>query len=475
YFQNHPPFYDNNGYEPEYSNIYDHRGPYHVYTPYPIPPPYAASVPQYLPQVSPHQSVAVNQQSSTKRWISPSRKKITCIVVALIILAAAIIIAAVLCWHFLNTCEKRCGTSSKCVQASQWCDGTAQCPNGEDEAYCVRLFGPNFLLQAYSPTRATWLTVCFDDWISVYGPMVCRAMGYNSIYYYRFELEEVTTNLRGFASINTSVPFVKLYTSIRTRDFCPSRNVVSLRCIDCGISREPATSSRIVGGTPARIGDWPWQVSLQIKQSHVCGGSIITPEWIVTAAHCVYGSYSNTRQWTVYAGSTRKSSGQAFFVERIISHPMYNTDTKDYDIALMKLRTTLSFGMNIKPVCLPNAGMPWTDAQICWVSGWGNTYQGGTTSSVLMAARIPLIRSSLCNAPSVYNGAITSNMICAGYLTGGTDTCQGDSGGPLVTKTNNLWWLVGDTSWGSGCANPNKPGVYGNVTVFLEWIYHQMQ
>ncbi|XP_069801899.1 transmembrane protease serine 2 isoform X2 [Dendropsophus ebraccatus] len=472
-----PPYYDNNGYQPEYSNIYENQVPPNVYQPYPIPPPYVSPVPQYLPQVASHQTVAADQYANSKSWFSISRQKITCIIISILFTAAAVIIAAVLCWYFLTTqCEMRCGTSSSCVRASQWCDGTEDCPNGEDEAYCVRLYGPNFILQAYSPSKSAWLNMCYDDWQSMYGPKVCQAMGYKTSSYYNFFLEAVTSDLKAFASINTSVSFTKLYRSIRTRDYCPSGKVISLRCINCGLSTKSGTSSRIVGGTAARSGDWPWQVSLQIRQSHVCGGSIITPDWIVTAAHCVEGNYASASIWTVSAGSIDKSFGLMYSVERVIAHPNYNTETKDNDIALMKLKNSITFtATTIRPVCLPNTGMPWTSTQSCWISGWGYTKQGGTTSSVLMAAPIPLISSTTCNGPSVYNGAITSTMICAGFLAGGVDTCQGDSGGPLVTSTNSLWWLVGDTSWGSGCAQRNKPGVYGNVTVFLEWIYKQMQ
>ncbi|KAG8450156.1 hypothetical protein GDO86_002692 [Hymenochirus boettgeri] len=141
----------------------------------------------------------------------------------------------------------------------------------------------------------------------------------------------------------------------------------------------------------------------------------------------------------------------------------------------MRLTSPVTFNSAVQPVCLPNAGMMWPAGQSCWTTGWGALYEGGTSASNLNAAMVPLIDPGTCNNPTVYNGAISSTMICAGYLQGGIDSCQGDSGGPMVTKTNSLWWLVGDTSWGTGCANKNKPGVYGNVTEFLPWIYLQMQ
>ncbi|XP_018412946.1 PREDICTED: transmembrane protease serine 2 [Nanorana parkeri] len=478
-----PSYYDNRGYQGDHSNIYVtqvpynvNQPPYNVYASSPSPNHHASPVPHYLPNVSPHHSVPANQHVKSSGCGCAGRKRFVCIFATVCILVALAIIAAVLCWYFVTTsCERKCGTSDSCVKASQWCDGTADCPNGEDESYCARLYGDKFILQAYSSKKSAWMNVCFDDWINNYGIWTCQAIGYKSSSYYRTELQTVTSNLKGFVSINTSATFDKLYTSVRSRDYCPSGKVISLRCIDCGISTKNL-NSRIVGGTMAQSGDWPWQVSLQISRSHVCGGSIITPEWILTAAHCVEGKYAYPSQWSVYAGSTARSGGSVYYVERIIAHPNYNTETKHNDIALMKLKTSITFtSTTIKPVCLPNAEMPWSNTQSCWISGWGYTYQGGTTSSYLMAANVPLIDSKTCNRPSVYNGVITSSMICAGYLSGGIDTCQGDSGGPLVTKTNSLWWLVGDTSWGTGCANPNKPGVYGNVTVFLDWVYQQMQ
>ncbi|KAI4882599.1 hypothetical protein NFI96_005500, partial [Prochilodus magdalenae] len=152
------------------------------------------------------------------------------------------------------------------------------------------------------------------------------------------------------------------------------------------------------------------------------------------------------KMWTVYAGYLtlkEMESGSGSAVSRIFSHPGYEPMTKDKDIALMKLERPLSLS--------------------------------GLVSDTLREARVSLISSSVCNSSAFYNGQITDTMICAGRREGGVDTCQGDSGGPLVTQANQLWWLVGDTSWGIGCGVKNKPGVYGNVTYFLEWIYEKMQ
>ncbi|XP_039376212.1 transmembrane protease serine 2 isoform X1 [Mauremys reevesii] len=478
-----PPYYENHGYQPE--NFYISRQPVdaNMYPQYP-PPYYPPSVPHYVPRVPVHQSAPpVVQPKPPSAKMCTKVKKTLCIVLSVAIILSGAVIAAILIWYFVtNSClgsSIECGSSGICVSPSQWCDGVAHCSNGEDENRCVRLYGPNFILEVYSSISKSWYPVCKDDWNDNYGKIACKDMGYNVDTYYS---SQGITPERGFTSfmrLNTSAGNIDLYKKLYNSDSCVSGAVVSLRCIVCGLSRKNVNpAGRIVGGSAALVKEWPWQVSLQIQGSHVCGGSIITPEWIVTAAHCVEGQLSSPSYWSVYAGilkqtETRYRSGSR--VQKIISHPNYDSDSKNNDVALMKLQTPLSFTDTVAPVCLPNPGMMFQPDQQCWISGWGAEYQGGKTSNVLNAVMVHLIERSICNSAGYYNGLVLPTMICAGHLKGGKDSCQGDSGGPLVTEKNSVWWLVGDTSWGTGCANARRPGVYGNMTVFTDWIYRNMQ
>ncbi|XP_041437455.1 transmembrane protease serine 2-like isoform X1 [Xenopus laevis] len=378
----------------------------------------------------------------------------------------------------LPICQMYCYYSYACISANQICDGVQDCIYGDDEENCVRLYGADFQLQVYSTLKSAWLPVCSDYWTDDYGRLACQDIGYNRSSYYRSDSLQSPYAHNGFFRLNNGSQTRQFNASLHYSSSCLSGQVVSLRCISCG---EPYNSavSLIVGGTNAALGNWPWQVSLRYKTGALCGGSIISPKWIVTAAHCVYGgSTGSASGWRVFAGVLTLPSScgaNCYSVKRIIPHPGYNASNHDNDIALMKLNNEITFGYNTQPVCLPNAGMFWKAGTQCWISGWGSTSQGGKISPTMKNAAVQLISLKVCNQPNVYSGSITSSMICAGNLSGGVDACQGDSGGPLVTKTNGTWWLVGDTSWGYGCAQANKPGVYGNMTTFLHWIYLQMR
>ncbi|XP_078741698.1 LOW QUALITY PROTEIN: transmembrane protease serine 2-like, partial [Lampetra fluviatilis] len=253
---------------------------------------------------------------------------------------------------------------------------------------------------------------------------------------------------------------------------CPSGKGISLKCIDCGRS---TVVNRIVGGVNSALGRWPWQVSLHYRGSHACGGSVVAPGWLVTAAHCVNQvGHDQASNWVAYVGFLKQNqmgSAQKSAVQRIYVNTNYDASTQDFDIALMKLASPVTFTSIVKPVCLPTAGTNFAAGTQCWISGWGLMVEKGDVANTMQEAQIPLIGLDTCNARTMYAGQLTQRMQCAGYASGGVDACQGDSGGPLVCASDDgLWRLTGATSWGIGCARANKPGIYSKIPEYLSWI-----
>lgn len=240
----------------------------------------------------------------------------------------------------------------------------------------------------------------------------------------------------------------------------------------CGVRPDLMTLSeeRIIGGTKAEEGDWPWQVSLQVNNVHHCGGILISEVWILTAAHC-FRSYPEPYQWTVNFGISTLLPKLRVRVRTISVHNNYNPITHENDIAAVYLNQRVTFTKNIHTVCLPEATQNIPPGSTAYVTGWGSRRYIGNAVTELEQGRVKIISNEECNGPASYNGAVFSGMLCAGLPQGGVDACQGDSGGPLVQEdSRRIWFLVGIVSWGYRCGLPDKPGVYTRVTTYRNWI-----
>ncbi|NOX61864.1 MAG: serine protease [Chloroflexi bacterium] len=240
-------------------------------------------------------------------------------------------------------------------------------------------------------------------------------------------------------------------------------------------TRPPAAAPDIIGGEDAPPDAWPWMTALVFSdaandfEAQFCGGSLIAPNWVLTAAHCVEELLSPSEVQVIVGAYDLTNAPPRINVKRFIIHQDYNPSTVDSDIALLELEKPSN--QPLAPVIGPDNSTLAAPGVMATVIGWGTTNAVKPVfPTILQQVSVPIVSNETCNESQSYDGAVTPNMLCAGYAEGGKDSCQGDSGGPLMVPNGDSWVQAGIVSWGYECAAPNLYGVYTRVSNFKAWI-----
>ncbi|XP_051531784.1 transmembrane protease serine 13-like isoform X2 [Myxocyprinus asiaticus] len=380
--------------------------------------------PYYIPQPTPQipAPCVVETISTQRRHVLSYKSKRCCyggsggsaFVVVLLIIAVGLGV------HYGSSLWTLSGKDKEtdiCTPSSVNCDGKRDCSRGSDESRCVR-FGTANELQVMTSKAGSFLPVCAQGWSKSIADQTCQQLGFRQSY----AVDVLQSSSSAFQSLNSRFSNT-IQGSVNISSSCPLQQTVSLWCCDCG---RPPVSTRIIGGAVAAEGQWPWQASLHFRGYHTCGGTLVAPDFIITAAHCFpqeISDYLLPSNWQVYIGMVSQLKlPSSYNVKKITIHENYDPDTKNNDIALLILNRPVS---NIQPACLPVFGQTFSPGSKCWTTGFGVTSKGSDSGSIfLMEVAVDLIDLAVCNKPTVYNGLITETMQCAGDLMGGKDSCQ---------------------------------------------------
>merc|ERR1719510_999000 len=317
----------------------------------------------------------------------------------------------------------------------------------------LKVIGTNMMLRLYGSIPGFWLPLPLTS-------------GSTLRLQFKSNKKESGSGFRCYIDVYEVAPVTNTTTTTTTQS--PGSSTASPpsnSSCSCGLAN---TADRIVGGEETKAHEYPWQVGLvSAGGSHPwCGGTLISPQHVLTAAHCTAGSSSSSIAVLLGEHSIDDSSFTRVKISAITDHPDYNSGTLDNDFSILTLSEPVSFSSSVSPACLPASTSTDYAGQLATVSGWGTLTSGGNQPTVLHDVSVMVQSNQDCN--SAYGGGITANMICA--ASPGKDSCQGDSGGPLVTEENGRFALVGVVSWGYGCAMAAYPGVYARVTAQLDWV-----
>lgn len=242
-----------------------------------------------------------------------------------------------------------------------------------------------------------------------------------------------------------------------------------------------ALSPRIISGSAASVQTYPWIVSLDINGG-MCGGSLISPDWVLTAAHCFLDSRLQAVDPATFARTTLTLNSDTIAISgsqvgpnaivrqaaEVQIHPEYRVGPSDNDVALVRLNAPVT---TLPPLTLLGGDHAVPPGTVATVMGWGNTAPGGSPSPQLLQAQLQVVSREACVA-AYGPDAISANMLCAGGFNSSDtrDSCQGDSGGPLVVAVNDTYIQVGVVSFGEVCGNRVVPGVYARVAAFTDFV-----
>jgi len=259
---------------------------------------------------------------------------------------------------------------------------------------------------------------------------------------------------------------------------CMKVGVITKKCInfqkDCGKPAIPGV--RVIAGKDAVRGSWPWQILLSYGGRPMCGGTLISPNWVVTAAHCVFGREHKASSFGVTVGEYDRTKNEGtevtVKVAKVFRHQQYNPHKVDNDITLLKLSKPVKLTKYVIPACLPTLDPP--AGKDCYITGWGKIQHPGHMHTILQQGKLSVVSNKVCNAKNwrSLHIKVTESMICGGdggktRLSG----CHGDSGGPFVCNINGRWELHGAVSHGPAtCDSRLGYSVFARVNHFKGWI-----